>query len=115
MTGESMKLTKFDSQLTSPSMEMAKAVIPYIEPKTANMLGLFIKLQELQNAAQLNFSSFSQENNPESSSENLFADLRNFLGDNEKEQLDFMMSMMELLKTMNPEDLNLDQYMNIFQ
>ncbi|MCR5703427.1 MAG: hypothetical protein K6G85_02295 [Eubacterium sp.] len=116
MNHESMKLTKFDSKITSPSMQMAKAVIPYINPGFASMLGIFIKVQELKNAASINFSGNPSEN---VSSGNLgfLSDLKDFLGEDERDQLDMMLSIMELFRTINPEDMNvdfMDQYMNLF-
>ena len=119
MNHESMKLTKFDSKLTNPSMQMAKAVIPYIDPVFASMLGIFIKVQELKNAASINFSNFTGNPSDSLSSGNFgfLSDLKDFLDEDDREQLEMMISMMELFQTMNPEDMNMDfmdQYMNLF-
>ena len=34
--------------------------------------------------------------------------LKDFLGEEDQEQLEMILSMMELLQTMNPEDFNMD-------
>lgn len=119
MDYESMKITKFDSHVTNPSMQMAKAVIPYIDPTIANMLGVFIKFQELQNATRINISNLSNRATQDSKSNNeeMLSDLKNFLGDEEKNNLDMMLTVMELMQSMNMDDMNMDfmeNYMNMF-
>ncbi|MCR5736774.1 MAG: hypothetical protein K6G64_03895 [Eubacterium sp.] len=107
---QASKLTRFDSELTSPTMQMLKAVIPFIDPKFANPLGILIKFQELQNAARFNPSNITSTmaSGGKSQSENMLSALKDFLGEEDQEQLEMILSMMELLQTMNPEDFNMD-------
>ena len=118
MDHESMKLTKFDSMLTSRTMQLVKAVIPYIDGDTSAMLGMIIKFQELRNAAALrstNAVSAMNADNSQSKMENLFHDIREFLSEEEQETMDMMMSMMEMMNMDEDARQNfMDGYMDMF-
>ncbi len=118
MDHESMKLTKFDSMLTSRTMQLVKAVIPYIDGDTSTMLGMIIKFQELRNAAALrstNAVSAMNADNSQSKMENLFHDIREFLNEEEQETMDMMMSMMEMMNMDEDARQNfMDGYMDMF-
>ncbi len=118
MDNEFMKLTKFDSMLTSKEMQLVKAVIPYIDGDASAMLGMIIKFQELRNAAALRSTdavSAMNTDNAQNKMENLFNDIREFLSEEEQETMDMMMSMMEMMN-MNEADKQdfMGNYMDMF-
>ena len=61
MDNQQFKQTKFDSMVTNKTMQLIKAVIPYIDNNMGTMIGMLIKLKELQNAAQINNDVRSEE------------------------------------------------------
>lgn len=109
MENEKLKQTKFDSMVTNKNMQLAKAVIPYIDNGLGNYIGMIIKLKELQNAAKINSRvsvsamNYDKHNN---NIENMLEDIKDFLSDNEKETIDTIMSMMEMMKTMEGMDMD---------
>ena len=48
------KQTKFDCMVTNETMQLMKAVIPYIDGPISNLLGIMIKFKELENASFIN-------------------------------------------------------------
>ena len=42
------KQTKFDCMVTNETMQLMKAVIPYIDGPISNLLGIMIKFKELE-------------------------------------------------------------------
>ena len=99
METEQFKQTKFDSMVTNRNMQLAKAVIPYINNGLGNYLGMYIKLQELQNAANLGrrtvFSAMNADKHNDMTK--LFEDIKEFLNDDERETIDTILSMMEMM------------------
>lgn len=47
MDNQQFKQTKFDSMVTNKTMQLIKAVIPYIDNNMGTMIGMLIKLKEL--------------------------------------------------------------------
>ena len=54
MEKQQLKQTKYDSLVTNRTMQLVKAVIPYINNDAGTLIGMLIKFQELQNAARIN-------------------------------------------------------------
>ena len=54
------------------------------------------------------FFTSSTSSGGKSQSESMLSALKDFLGEEDQEQLEMILSMMELLQTMNPEDFNMD-------
>ena len=54
MEKQQLKQTKNDSLVTNRTMQLVKAVIPYINNDAGTLIGMLIKFQELQNAARIN-------------------------------------------------------------
>ena len=99
MENKQFQQTKFDSMVTNRNMQLAKAVIPYINNGMGNYLGMYIKFKELQNAARIHRKSAFSAMNTDKHNDitNLFEDIKEFLNDDEKDTIDMMMSMMEMI------------------
>lgn len=110
-----MKQTKFDSMVTTPTMQLVKAVIPYIDNPIGRYLGIFIKFQELQNAAIINnnVSIAAMNADKHKGMESMLEDILDFLGDDTRETFENIKSMMEMMEAMNGMDMNEDM-MNAF-
>ena len=115
MDKNQMKQTKFDSMVTTPTMQLVKAVIPYIDNPIGTYLGMFIKFIELQNAAMINSNETIAAMNADKHKgmENLMEDIMDFMGDETREIFENMKSMMEMMESMNDMDMNEDM-MNAF-
>lgn len=115
MDKNQMKQTKFDSMVTTPTMQLVKAVIPYIDNPIGTYLGMFIKFIELQNAAMINSNETIAAMNADKHKgmENLMEDIMDFMGDETRETFENMKSMMEMMESMNDMDMNEDM-MNAF-
>lgn len=120
MENEQFKQTKFDSMVTNRNMQLAKAVIPYIDNRIGNYLGMYIKLKELQNAAQINANVTiaamnTDKHNGHSGMENLLEDIKDFLSDDERETIDTIMTMMEMMNMDDDAKQNfMGSYMDMF-
>ncbi|MFQ9515595.1 MAG: hypothetical protein ACLRZ9_07165 [Eubacterium sp.] len=120
MENEQLKQTKFDSMVTNKNMQLAKAVIPYIDNRIGNYLGMYIKFKELQNAARINSNVAVAAMNADKHKENIgmesmFEDIKDFLSDDERETIDTIMTMMEMMNM--DDDAKQDfmgSYMNMF-
>lgn len=113
MENQQFKQTKFDSMVTNRQMQLVKAVIPYIDNQLGNFIGMFVKLQEMQNALKINSNVTVSAMNADkpggkSQMENLFDDIKEFLGDEERDTIDSIMTMMEMMKTMGDMDMGGD-------
>ena len=69
--------TKFDSMVTNQTMQLVKAIIPYIDNNLATVLGVYIKFIELENTFR--------------------EDIKEFLNDGDKETLETLMTVMEMM------------------
>lgn len=96
---QQLKQTKFDSMVTNRTMQLVKAVIPYINNQMGNFIGAYIKLIELQNATRINTNVAIAAMNADKhmGMENMLDDIKDFLGDEERETIDTIMSMMEMM------------------
>lgn len=123
MEQETFKQTKFDSMVTNKTMQLVKAVIPYIDYNYRNSIGVFIKFQELQNAVNLKYQNNVSAMNHEDSdgADNfsmMFDDIKEYLSDENREAMETFMMMMEMMNDMNmDEDTKngfMENYMNMF-
>lgn len=110
-----MKQTKFDSMVTNPTMQLVKAVIPYIDNPIGKYLGMFIKFQELQNAARINnnVSIAAMNADKHRGMESMMEDIIDFMSDDTRETFENIKSMMEMMEAMNGMDMDEDM-MNAF-
>lgn len=115
MDKNQMKQTKFDSMVTTPTMQLVKAVIPYIDNPMGRYLGMFIKLKELQNASMINnnVSIAAMNADKHRGMESMLEDIIDFMGDETRETFENIKSIMEMMETMNDMDMNEDM-MNAF-
>ncbi len=116
MGNEQLKQTKFDSIVTNRTMQLVKAVIPYIDNHIGTIIGMFIKFQELQNAARINnnVSIAALNSDKHKGMESMLEDIRDFLSDEDRENIDNMMEMMEMFKMMNMDENAMNEFMGSF-
>ncbi len=108
MDNNNLKQTRFDSMVSNRDMQLVKAVIPYIDNKFGAFIGTYIKLIELQKSLQVSPTYISK-------SENMFDDIKDFLADDQRENIEMILSMMEMFNAEgnSAEDLFGD-YMSMF-
>lgn len=88
-------MTPFDNLTTPPHLYTLKLMLPYTPPSMQRMLGVYIKFLELRYAME-HFHGFG---NPDSSK--IFDTLKSYMGPEEKEmmeQMEMIMNMMEMTK-----------------
>lgn len=110
--------TKFDSMVTNRNMQLVKAVLPYINSPLCNYLGFIIKYQELINVLNINLNnncdvSLKDKHMSDNSSLNIFNVIKDYLNEDEKEFIDSIYSMFEIIQLFgnlsNPDDItNMD-------
>lgn len=114
MDNQQFKQTKFDSMVTNKTMQLIKAVIPYIDNNMGTMIGMLIKLKELQNAAQINnnvtIAAMNADKHGDISC--ILEDIKNVLDDEEQENISNMMDMMEMFKMMSMDENSMNDFMN---
>lgn len=90
--------TKFDSMVTNQTMQLVKAIIPYIDNNLATVLGVYIKFIELENTFRVNQNvSISAMNANHKGLESMLEDIKEFLNDGDKETLETLMTVMEMM------------------
>ena len=113
MEKEQLKQTKFDSMVTNRTMQLVKAVIPYINNNVGMFLGAYIKFIELQNATHINSSvaiaAMNADKHP--GMENMLEDIKEFMNDEDRETMDTIISMMEM---MNMDDDTKQDFMSSY-
>ena len=99
MENGQLKQTKFDSMVTNRTMQLVKAVIPYINNNMGSFIGAYIKFMELQNATRVNFNVSVAAMNADKhrGMESMLDDIKDFLRDEDRETIDTLMSMMEMM------------------
>lgn len=99
MENKQFKQTKFDSMVTNRTMQLIKAVIPYIDNNIGSMIGMFIKFQELQNALRLknNHSVAAMNSDSHSNLTNMFEDIKDILDEEQAGTIDMILSMMQMM------------------
>lgn len=116
MGNEQFKQTKFDSLVTNRTMQLVKAVIPYIDNNIGTLIGMLIKFQELQNAARINnnVSIAAMNSDKHRGMESMLEDIKEFMSDEERENIDNMMGMMEMFQMMNMDEDTMNEFMSSF-
>lgn len=117
MESKQIKQTKFDSMVTNKTMQLVKAVIPYIDNRIGNMIGILIKFQELQNAAHMQNNVFVSAMNSDKHHEmkDMFEDIKEVLSGDERETIDMILSMMEMMNMDNDtKSAFMGNYMDMF-
>ena len=104
------KQTKFDCMVTNETMQLMKAVIPYIDGPISNLLGIMIKFKELENASFINsnIAITTMNENHSKSTENMLSDIMEFMDEDTKESMEnikSMMEMMDMFKDMDTADI----------
>ncbi|RHF90796.1 hypothetical protein [Eubacterium ventriosum] len=90
--------TKFDSMVTNQTMQLVKAIIPYIDNNLATVLGVYIKFIELENTFRVNQNvSIAAMNDNHKELESMLEDIKEFLNDGDKETLETLMTVMEMM------------------
>lgn len=99
MEKQQLKQTKYDSLVTNRTMQLVKAVIPYINNDAGTLIGMLIKFQELQNAARINNNVAIAAMNADKHKgmESMLDDIKDFLDDDNREMLENIMSIMEMM------------------
>lgn len=107
MEKNQMKQTKFDSMVTNPTMQLVKAVIPYIDNSIGRYIGMFIKFQELQNAATINnnVSVAAMNADKHNGMESMLEDIIDFMDEDARETFENIKGMMEMMEAMNGMDM----------
>ena len=107
MEKQQLKQTKYDSLVTNRTMQLVKAVIPYINNDAGTLIGMLIKFQELQNAARINNNVAIAAMNADKHKgmESMLDDIKDFLDDDNREMLENIMSIMEMM-TMDENAMN---------
>lgn len=110
MDNNQMKQTKFDSMVTNQTMQIIKAVIPYIDSPMGKYIGMFIKFRELQNAMNINSNLSLAATNADKHKgmEGMLEDIIDFLGDDTRETFENLKGMMDMMEAMNGMDMNED-------
>ena len=90
MEKQQLKQTKYDSLVTNRTMQLVKAVIPYINNDAGTLIGMLIKFQELQNAARINNNVAIAAMNADKHKgmESMLDDIKDFLDDDNREMLE---------------------------
>lgn len=117
MENQQLKQTKFDSMVTNRTMQLVKAVIPYIDNNLGAFIGAYIKFIELQNATRVNANVTIAAMNADKhmGMESMLEDIKDFLGDEERETIDTIMSMMEMMNMDDDAKQNfMGSYMDMF-
>ncbi len=107
--------TKFDSMVTNRTMQLIKAIIPYIDNHLATVLGVYIKLIEVQNTMHINqnISITAINNDKHNGFENMLEDMKDFLSDEDKETFDTIINAIELMSAMGDMDADtMKEFMN---
>lgn len=110
MEEEFIAQTKFDQLISDDRSQMLKALIPYLSPRSQQLLSVFTKAKELSNTMTL-FHGRQPDmqicNSPVSSPSDLLNDLRKFSYGRSREQLDQISNlfvMMQLIQVINHSD-----------
>ena len=112
-------LTPFDELTTSRQLQTIKLLLPYLPTNGQRMLGIFIRLNELQNAIHL-FRGFPVSPPSDSlSPSRILSDLSPYLSEEESQQMaqvNQLLQMMELFQNMpadNPAGISPDLLMGM--
>lgn len=110
MEEEMISQTRFDQLVSDDQSQMLKAFIPYLPPRSQQVLSVFTKAKELSNTMAL-FQGRPPEMqmcaSPSASPSELLNDIRKFSYGRSREQIDQISNflvMMQLMQVMNSSD-----------
>ena len=110
MEEEMISQTRFDQLVSDDQSQMLKAFIPYLPPRSQQVLSVFTKVRELSNTMAL-FQGRPPEMqicaSPSASPSELLNDIRKFSYGRSREQIDQISNflvMMQLMQVMNSSD-----------
>lgn len=110
MEEEMISQTRFDQLVSDDQSQMLKAFIPYLPPRSQQVLSVFTKARELSNTMAL-FQGRPPEMqmcaSPSASPSELLNDIRKFSYGRSREQIDQISNflvMMQLMQVMNSSD-----------
>ena len=111
MEEEMISQTRFDQLVSDDQSQMLKAFIPYLSPKSQQLLSVFTKVRELSNTLAL-FKGRQPEmqicTSPAVSPSELLNDIRKFSYGRSREQLDQISNflvMVQLMQVMSSSDM----------
>lgn len=96
-----LKITDFDERIGSSSLQMMKALLPFLEPSMQQWAAFYIQMQELQNAMALFQTPGQPPPWPRQTTpppERLLEELRPYAGPTECASLDQMKHALEAMK-----------------
>lgn len=113
MEEEMIAQTRFDQLVSDDQSQMLKAFIPYLSPRSQQLLSVFTKARELSNTLSL-FQGRPPElqicSSPAASPSELLNDIRKFSYGRSRDQLDqirnflIMMQMIQIMNGSDPEE-----------
>lgn len=92
----SRMMTPFDQQISTPSLQMMKLMIPFLPPKSQRMMAVYVKFLEFERT----LSTFRNIKNNANSPEDFFEGLRPYLSPEDLESFDQMSNMMSMMNMM---------------
>ena len=105
------KLTPFDKLTSTSQLQMMKLFIPYVAPETRQMLAVYIKFTELQNAMKFftgpGVHLHSQDFEKQSQTPmQIFDEILPYMPDQISEQFEQIKGMMDMMEMMQGQDLS---------
>lgn len=99
---EDMKMTPFDVSIQSKSMQMLKALVPFMAPKNQMFICTMIKFKELQNTVDY----FNKHKIPSDfygqsetlSAQEILTTLKEYCSEDEREQMESMLNMFQMMQ-----------------
>lgn len=105
------KLTPFDKLISSSELQMMKLFIPYTEPRSRQMLAVYIKFMELQNTLRY-FSTYATNLHSQDLHHKnvtpiqIFEEISPYLPNNISEQFEQMKTMMDMMEMMQGQNVS---------
>lgn len=110
MGNNQMKQTKFDCAVSSKTMQLIKAVIPYINNPASHYIGTLIKFLELKNAMDYHNSPVcAMDCDKHSTMDDMLDDLMDFMDDDTKESFESFKMMFDMMQ--NGENFDMSSFM----
>ena len=107
---ESLKMTPLDQMLSSESLQVLKAAVPYAPPPMQKFLSVWSKIQELRNALRLFPKTTDMQamsiDTPKPSAFDMLSEISQFAGGQTKENLENItsaLSAMQMFQAMQNE------------
>ena len=89
--------TKFASMVTNQTMQLVKAIIPYIDNNLATVLGVYIKFIELENTFRVNQNvSIAAMNDNHKGLESMLEDIKEMMNMDDGAKQDILSGYMDM-------------------